>query len=322
MMHIEFLKAGTGDSIWISQNKKNIVIDGGKSAAAVKERYLQMPQDESIDLLIVTHIDTDHIAGIIALVKMMKTKDELHRLKQVWFNFPKKKANGEYSVTEGNELSSLFCEIAELSWNNNTSELIGNPISIGEMRIHVLAPNHDVAYEYLPKRPEELSMEYADWDVELKTLIENVDDDDLAEGGPNSQSIVIIVESEGKKLLLPGDCTPQELNDALCAYNSKEGKPVKIDLMKLPHHGSRRNLTKSILEEIECSNFMISTNVNKKYCFPHKETIAKLICYKNEANNFININFNYKETLDVLCITEKEQSDNRVVTKFNHDFYL
>ena len=35
-MVIEILQAGTGDSIWVSHNKKNIVIDGGKSTAAIR----------------------------------------------------------------------------------------------------------------------------------------------------------------------------------------------------------------------------------------------------------------------------------------------
>ena len=89
-MVIEILQAGTGDSIWVSHNKKNIVIDGGKSTAAIRAKYSKMPQDEIIDLLVVTHIDSDHIAGIIALVKHMKEIGETHRLKQVWFNFHKK----------------------------------------------------------------------------------------------------------------------------------------------------------------------------------------------------------------------------------------
>lgn len=48
-MRIEFLQAGTGDSIWISHGKTNIIVDGGKSAAAIKERFDQMPEDENID---------------------------------------------------------------------------------------------------------------------------------------------------------------------------------------------------------------------------------------------------------------------------------
>lgn len=89
-MLIEILQAGTGDSIGVSHNKKSIVIDGGKSTSAIKARYNKMPKDEITDLLVVTHIDSDHIAGIIALVKHMKGNGETQRLKQVWFNFPKK----------------------------------------------------------------------------------------------------------------------------------------------------------------------------------------------------------------------------------------
>lgn len=306
-MVIEFLPAGTGDCIWISHNKKNVVIDGGKSAAAIKTRYDQMPADENIDLLVVTHIDSDHIAGVIALVDKMRKHGEMKRLKQIWFNFPKKEESDEYSVNEGNTLSTSLCQIEGLCWNNNTSQLIGDIVTIGEIRLHVLAPDHDVADEYKPKAPDELGVENAYWNVELKTLVENVDDDDLDEGAPNSQSIVILVECGDKRALLPGDCTPKELYKALQSYNSIKGMPLKLDLMKLPHHGSLRNVTKDVLSEIECSDFVISTNVNEKYCFPNKWTIAKLICYRHNAEEKINVYFNYQEALDVLRITEEEQ---------------
>lgn len=199
-MVIEILQAGTGDSIWVSHNKKNIVIDGGKSTAAIRAKYSKMPQDEIIDLLVVTHIDSDHIAGIIALVKHMKEIGETHRLKQVWFNFPKKEETDEYSVGEGNELTSLLLEIDGLFWNNNTSELLGSTIEFGDIKLHVLAPDHDVAYENKPKEPDELGVRSDDWYIDLRTLIDNVDDDDIDEGGTNSQSIIILAECEGKKL--------------------------------------------------------------------------------------------------------------------------
>ena len=252
-MVIEILQAGTGDSIWVSHNKKNIVIDGGKSTAAIRAKYSKMPQDEIIDLLVVTHIDSDHIAGIIALVKHMKEIGETHRLKQVWFNFPKKEETDEYSVGEGNELTSLLLEIDGLSWNNNTSELLGSTIEFGDIKLHVLAPDHDVAYENKPKEPDELGVRSDDWYIDLRTLIDNVDDDDIDEGGTNSQSIIILAECEGKKLLLPGDSTPKKLCDALQSYNKTNGTPLELDFMKLPHHGSTRNVTKNILNEVTFS---------------------------------------------------------------------
>ncbi len=319
-MCIEILQAGTGDSIWISHNKKNIVIDGGKSTTAIKTRYDQMPQDEIIDLLVVTHIDSDHIAGVIALVKHMKKKKETHRLKQVWFNFPKKEKTDEYSVGEGNELTSLLLEIDGLCWDNNTSKLLESTIESGDMKLQVLAPDYDVAHEYKPEEPEELAIRTDDWHVNLKTLIDNVDDDDQDEGGPNSQSIVILVECEGKKILLPGDCTPKELHNVLHNYNSTHNTTLNLDLMKLPHHGSTRNITKIILDEIECSNFVISTKVNKKYCFPNKETIAKLICYRKCTNEATNVYFNYQESLDVLGITADELIENNINLNVCNEF--
>lgn len=307
-MRIEFLRAGTGDCIWISNNKKNVVIDGGKTASAIIERYVQLPRDENVDLLIVTHIDSDHITGVIALVELMMKQDEADRLKQIWFNFPKKEESDEYSVAEGNALSTLLLKVKDLAWCNNTSELIGNPVVVGDMKLYVLAQDYDVSEEYRPKEPAELGVENADWDVGLETLVGNVDDDDLDEGGPNSQSIVILVECGDKKVLLPGDCTPVELHKALQEYNAVYGMPMYVDLMKLPHHGSRRNITKDILEEMECSDFVISTNVNRKYCFPHKETVAKLICYRHNIDEPVNVFFNYQEVLDVLGITEEDQA--------------
>ncbi len=311
-MRIEILQAGTGDSIWISHNKKNIVIDGGKSTTAIRAGFTQLPQDENIDLLVVSHIDSDHIAGVIALVELMNERGETHRLKQVWFNYPKNAKSDEYSVPEGNELSSLLCGIDGLCWINNTSELIDNSIEIGGIKLHVLAPNHDVADEYKPKVPDELGVENADWGMNLQTLIDNVDDDNLDEGGPNSQSIVILAEYEGKKFLFPGDCTPQELYDGLHSYNSRNGSLMNLDLMKLPHHGSTRNISKSIAAEIVCSDFVISTNVNKRYLFPNKETIAKLICYRTQKDKTVNVYFNYQGALDVLGITEKEKENNNI----------
>lgn len=133
-----------------------------------------------------------------------------------------------------------------------------------------------MADEYKPKEPDELGVLLDDWHVDLKTLIDNVDDDDLDEGGPNSQSIVILIECEDKKILLPGDSTPMELYDALQNYNKTNGAPLELDFMKLPHHGSTRNITKRVLDEVICSNFVISTKKNKKYFFQIRRLLPSL----------------------------------------------
>lgn len=321
-MRVEFLQAGSGDSIWICHNKKNIVIDGGKTSSAIIKRYNKLPQDECIDLLVVTHIDSDHIAGIIALVELLKTRGETDRLKQVWFNYPKKEDTGEYSVNEGNSLSDSLCKIEGLNWCNNTSELIGKGKLVGDIKLSVLAPDHDVANEYIPKTPDELGARKDDWNINLDSLIANVDDDDIDESGPNSQSIVILVEYADKKILLPGDCTPKELYGALHTYNSIHGTSLKLDLMKLPHHGSKRNIMRDLFTEINCKKFVVSTNVNKKYSFPHKESIAKIICYRGNMGEKVEVYFNYQESMDILDISEEEQNIHNIKLEACNEFYF
>ena len=90
--------------------------------------------------------------------------------------------------------------------------------------------------------------------------------------------------------------------------------------MKLPHHGSTRNVTKNIFDEVTCSNFIISTKKNEKYYFPNKETIAKLIRYRERADKAINVYFNYQESLDVLGITAEELTENNINLNVCNEF--
>ncbi len=44
----------------------------------------------------------------------------------------------------------------------------------------------------------------------------------------------------------------------------------------MPHHGSYRNLNKFIVNNINCSQFIISTN-SAKYYLPNKRAIIKIL---------------------------------------------
>ena len=113
-----------------------------------------------------------------------------------------------------------------------------------------------------------------------------------------------------------------ELYDALQNYNKTNGAPLELDFMKLPHHGSTRNITKRVLDEVICSNFVISTKKNKKYFFPNKETIAKLIRYRESADKAINVYFNYQESLDILGITADELTEYNINLNVCNEFKI
>lgn len=92
MFRLELLPAAHGDSIWIEYGEPKkphrIVIDGGPAAtyeAGLHKRLLLLPsKDRRIDLLVVTHIDSDHIDGSIILLREAEQLG-VH-FGEIWFN--------------------------------------------------------------------------------------------------------------------------------------------------------------------------------------------------------------------------------------------
>ena len=91
MFRIEMLPAAHGDCLWIEYGSGDtvhrILIDGGPAHAypALRERILHLPADERrFDLLVITHIDADHIEGIIRLLLDAEALD--CRFDRIWFN--------------------------------------------------------------------------------------------------------------------------------------------------------------------------------------------------------------------------------------------
>ena len=70
-LKVYFFDVGQGDSIFIeTENKKQILIDGGPSNSVVNNLAEAMPfWDRTIDLVILTHPDKDHIAGLPEVLK-------------------------------------------------------------------------------------------------------------------------------------------------------------------------------------------------------------------------------------------------------------
>ncbi len=67
---VAFLDVGQGDSIFIeAPNGNQILIDGGPGAAVLRELHQVMPYyDRSIDVVIATHPDKDHIGGLVDVI--------------------------------------------------------------------------------------------------------------------------------------------------------------------------------------------------------------------------------------------------------------
>ncbi|PJE51310.1 MAG: hypothetical protein COV29_00965 [Candidatus Yanofskybacteria bacterium CG10_big_fil_rev_8_21_14_0_10_36_16] len=65
--HVWFLDVGQGDAIFIQTPKGNqILVDGGPGSSVIQELGAVMPfWDHTIDLVVMTHPDADHINGLL-----------------------------------------------------------------------------------------------------------------------------------------------------------------------------------------------------------------------------------------------------------------
>jgi hypothetical protein len=76
---------------------------------------------------------------------------------------------------------------------------------------------------------------------------------------PNLSSIVVLVEIEGRKLLLTGDAHGDDVVEAWKGLGLGD-QPAKLDLVKMPHHGSIRNCTKPFIEFFLADHYVFSAD--------------------------------------------------------------
>lgn len=73
-LEVNFFDVGQGDAIFIQTPQRHqILIDGGPNNAILEKLSQEMPfWDRTIDLIILTHPEYDHIAGLIEVLKRYK----------------------------------------------------------------------------------------------------------------------------------------------------------------------------------------------------------------------------------------------------------
>ncbi len=79
-LHVSFLNVGQGDAILIQKGSQQILVDGGPSPQAIAlELGNRMPfWDRTIELVILTHPHSDHISGLVEVLKRYKVEQALY----------------------------------------------------------------------------------------------------------------------------------------------------------------------------------------------------------------------------------------------------
>src|SRR3989344_916269 len=80
LLKIYFLDVGQGDAIFIETPSGNqVLVDGGPDKAVLQKLGETMPfYDKNIDLVIMTHSDADHAAGLIEVLGTYEVKNVIY----------------------------------------------------------------------------------------------------------------------------------------------------------------------------------------------------------------------------------------------------
>ena len=334
MFKIDMLPAGRGDCLWIEygdpESPHRLLIDGGVQSTqwAIRDRLDQLSEDRRrLDLLVVSHIDLDHIAGVLELFREPVPGLAID---DVWFNAwdhlgqdePEPEPDDALLGPKQGESLAFYLERSGLPWNKafggGAVEIDpGGPLPTrelaGGMKLTLLSPT-----------PERLRRLAKDWakvieGIELVpgdagAVLEGYDEDDFllgAEPEPpppdvpalaaspfkadrskaNGSSIAFLAEYDGKRCLFTGDAFAGDVTAAIRRLAAGEGEDLlAVDALKLSHHGGRKNTDAELLKDLACNRYLISTD-GSYYDHPQPESMARAIVHgrqRGEPRFFFN----------------------------------
>jgi beta-lactamase superfamily II metal-dependent hydrolase len=321
IFRLHLLPARQGDCLWIEygeeQKPKRILIDGGTPAtyAFIKERLQALPAAQrSFELLVVTHVDSDHIGGMLPL--MSEDNQDVH-FDDLWFNawkhLPKTDLEA-FGPAQGEKLAS-YLEKSGLAWNKAfKSKRVCLPRSgpppvftlPGDLKITLLSPSAAELVRLRPfwadeckkagliagqpptsSHPVPAGLESMGA-VNINQLAQEAYERD--DSPPNGSSIALLVEYDNRRLLLAGDAHAEVLLKSIKKIIPAGEQRLRLDAFKLPHHGSKYNLNRALLEKLNCSRYLFSTD-GTQFKHPDRQAVARVIKYGGPQPQLL---FNYR----------------------------
>lgn len=256
-------------------------------------RRLKRERDASIDLLVVTHIDRDHIEGILALLQSPACPP----IGDIWFNGYRQleEALGLRGAAQGEMLSEL---IRDLSIPHNAA-FGGKPVVSGRSKAAQLPGG--MILEVLSPDLGKLRKLERQWTIECRRAgllpgagdlrqrgdynerrAGKLDIDRLSatpfdpdDAAANGSSIAVLLKWRGRSILMAADAHEDLILRNLRRMRSGR-KKIQLDLLKVSHHASGRNTSNDMFDLVTCNDFAISTN-GAVHGHPDAVALARII---------------------------------------------
>jgi beta-lactamase superfamily II metal-dependent hydrolase len=333
-LEIELLPARHGDAILLTwgpdDDRHRLLVDGGPARAytQVATRMSEIASTAALDLVVLTHIDADHIEGAILLVNDAGVGIGID---EIWFNGPGQLSD-ELGAAQG-EMFAALVGAREIPLNHafdGRAVRVHDDSPLPSRHIHgltltVIGPDArslrrlrdawnptlddegllfatpEAALEALRRRrslnpedsylaaPEEPD---AEWVTELAGKPAPLDD-----SVPNASSIVMLAEYAGASVLLVGDATAPELTAGVRRLLAERGHDrLELSALKVPHHGSVRNVTRDLLALVPADHYLFSSD-GSRFGHPDAAGVARVLEYGRPGSELV---FNYRSPQTLL----------------------
>lgn len=324
MLRIDVLPAQRGDGLWVSYDHgdatRHLVIDGGPQETIptlvpeLERRIAAVPgRSGKIELLVVTHVDADHVQGIVSLLSDHR---RVRAFRDVWFNGFRHL--GLLGGPDGERLSSALAE-HDTRWN---AAFAGDAVVVpdegalptrrlrGGLTITLLGPTPAALARLAPEWAtacaragivpgQGATIAKKSWP--RYGLLGGFEPDVLAalpfrpdRGAPNGSSIAFILEHGRRRVLLLGDAHASTIAAGLDRLGPG---PHRFDAVKLSHHGSRGNTSLELLRRIRCRNWIVSSD-GAQFHHPDAECLARVVVTQRRPTFYLN--YDSEEVADVV----------------------
>jgi len=341
---LDLQRARKGDCFILHYGSNNepglALIDGGPSGVYkpyLKPRLKQIRKnrglgsDESlaVDLLMVSHIDDDHIKGILELTdELVNEKDSgqprLLKVKSFWHNtfddiignkpdellsavtalFGTAALSGEpdpegldpdvamvlAGVKQGFRLRD---DVRKLGYRINP-EFNGKLIMISKdneridmgkgLKLTVAGPAKDELVKL--QRDHDAFLRIHEDDKKKEEALASLTDNSVA----NLSSLVLLCEVKKKRILLTGDARGDKILEGLeLAALIKKNSTMHVDILKMPHHGSDRNVDENFFRRITADHYVFSGN--GEHGNPERSTLQMLLDERGDEEFTIHLTY-------------------------------
>jgi Metallo-beta-lactamase superfamily len=293
---------------------RRILIDGGPGGtyqAALRPVLVDIGKAGGrVDVAVLSHIDNDHILGLLDLFEELRnpppdgSPGPLPPIDGLWHNSfaravggadiePKVRAvlrdGGRFGaampavagvlrgVGEGDALRAaalaLGIPLGAGFRNGQVMVGLGQPPGLDPLQVTVVGPSQSIL--------DRLRTQWLGWLARHQkrgVVREAVRTTSIAldQSVPNLSSIVLLVELDGRSMLLTGDARADQVLEGMQEAGTLGADGRRhVSILKMPHHGSIRNITADFLRAVTADTYVISAD--GRYGNPDADALALIV---------------------------------------------